>query len=165
MHFPNVDSQLSVIDVEIFLCYGLTYAKLARALRSGLNGAAFHTLPGEEALRQVEKACKATAGVHCWARISSKHTSSSPQIEYAEVHTRDLPTVEQLKDPADLADCWDLDALANHFRRISKKATSAVDVEGRPAKKRANAAAAPAPAGKGAARSAFSFGFVFLLLG
>ena len=59
MHFPRVHSELNVIDVEIFLCHGLTCGKLVGA-----------TLPYEQALKQAQKAPH-RALLDCWMPIIS----------------------------------------------------------------------------------------------
>ncbi|CAE7433989.1 unnamed protein product [Symbiodinium microadriaticum] len=123
--FPTVEPGVTVVDIEIFLCYGYTYCKMVQQLRSGSG------------------TYKVPAG---WS--PRDHKSITPRFD-GELTTREAVPHRHLQTPWHLASFWGFQSLAKHFGQISAKRAKK-----RPAKDRPRKKGRTAMNGTGAASSA-----------
>ncbi|CAE7257101.1 unnamed protein product [Symbiodinium natans] len=139
-HFPHVHADVSVTDIEIFLCYGLTYAKMACKLRAELAGNRFCKIPYGVACHRADSIAWTPAGWTTWA--AGKERAALPHRQFA---LASAPPARSRKSPASLARHWRLDSLAKHFEQISAKralSEAGVDNGGGPGSKKRPAASA-----------------------
>ena len=95
--FPNVEPGVTVVDIEIFLCYGYSYCKMVQQLRSGSG------------------TYKVPAG---W---SPKDSKAVIPIFDGPLTAREAVPRGHLKTPWHLATFWGFQSLAKHFGQISAK--------------------------------------------
>ena len=127
-------------DIEIFLCYGLTYAKMACKLRAELAGNRFCKIPYGVACHRADSIAWTPAGWTTWA--AGKERAALPHRQFA---LASAPPARSRKSPASLARHWRLDSLAKHFEQISAKralSEAGVDNGGGPGSKKRPAASA-----------------------
>eukprot|EP00928_Gymnodinium_smaydae_P012569 TRINITY_DN14558_c0_g3_i1.p1 TRINITY_DN14558_c0_g3~~TRINITY_DN14558_c0_g3_i1.p1 ORF type:complete len:569 (-),score=77.56 TRINITY_DN14558_c0_g3_i1:172-1878(-) len=123
--FPHVDPDLTIVDVEIFCCYCITYAKLARKLRHQLNGVALRKASYEQAVAASTVAIYEPPGwsLHVRGRLASA-CAPLPHICYREIAVRGDVPEEKLQQPASLAKHWRLEQLATRFVKLEQRNAS-----------------------------------------
>ena len=94
---PNVEPGVTVVDIEIFLCYGYTYGKIIQQLRSGSG------------------TYKVPAG---WSPRDNQ--AIIPRFDGA-VTAHEVVPHRHLQSPWHLASFWGLQSLAEHFGQVSRK--------------------------------------------